>query len=97
LPRNADGVYTVEAKWETEQRTIRPDSIQPVVMIGHQSYPMRRVPVVREHWEAVIPVAADQSSVNYWFKFDYLVNSIPVPRPDSKRSPEYKLQIVDKK
>ena len=97
LPRNAGGVYTVEAGWRTEQQSIRPTSVKPSVMIGMESYPMRPVPLVRDRWEAVIPVAAEKDATYYRFRFDYLVNAIPVPHADSKLSPEYKLQIVDKK
>ena len=40
---------------------------------------------------------ADKDLIRYQFKFDYMVNAIPRPQPDSKLSPEYKLTIVDKK
>ena len=57
----------------------------------------RPVPLVKDRWESIIPVPSDQTSVHYRFKFDYQVNAIPVPHDDSKLSPEYKLQILDKK
>jgi len=71
--------------------------MKAVVMVGDQTYEMRRVPLVENRWETMVPVPPDKDSIRYIFKFDYLVNSIPVPEPDSKLSPEYKLTIVDKK
>ena len=97
LARNAAGVYSVEAAWDTKQQSIRPNSIKPSVMVGFESYPMRAVPMVKDRWETVIPIKPEQDAIHYRFKFDYLVNGIPVPHEDSKLSPEYKLQIVEKK
>jgi hypothetical protein len=47
-------------------------------------------------WEALIPVPAGQNLIHYRFKFDYMVNRIPTPKPDSKLSQEYTLQIDEK-
>jgi uncharacterized protein YceK len=95
--RNTTGLYPVEAAWYSRQQTIREDSFKPLVMVGNETYEMRRVPMVRDRWETMIPIGPDKDSVRYQFKFDYMVNAIPRPQPDSKLSPEYKLQIVDKK
>ncbi|MGZ4987303.1 MAG: hypothetical protein ACXWBP_04605 [Limisphaerales bacterium] len=97
LPRNPTGFYQVEAAWNSRQRTIRYESMKPIVMVGTDVYEMRRVPRVENRWETMIPIAADKDAVRYQFKFDYMVNSIPRALPDSKMSPEYKLQILDKK
>ncbi len=97
LPRNATGFYQVEAAWNSRQRTIRDESMKPLVLIGNEVYEMRRVPRVENRWETMIPIAPDKDAVRYQFKFDYMVNSIPRALPDSKMSPEYKLQIMDKK
>jgi uncharacterized protein YceK len=97
LPRNSTGFYQVEAAWHSRQRTIRYDSMKPLVMVGTETYEMRPVPRVENRWETMIPVTADKDMIRYQFKFDYMVNSIPRALPDSKLSPEYKLSIVDKK
>jgi hypothetical protein len=97
LPRNTTGLYQVEAAWHSRQRTIREDSMKPIVMVGNETYEMRRVPLVRDRWETMIPVPADKDGVRYQFKFDYMVYEIPRALPDSKLSPEYKLSIIDKK
>jgi uncharacterized protein YceK len=95
--RNATGLYPVEAAWTSEERTIRQQSFKPLVMAGGETYEMRRVPLVQDRWETMIPIPADKDSVYYRFKFDYLVNKLNHTEPDSKLSPEYKLQIIDKK
>ncbi|MGB9604047.1 MAG: hypothetical protein ACP5MG_12830 [Verrucomicrobiia bacterium] len=97
LPRDPSGMYKVEAAWKTHQQTIRENTIKAFVMIGPNFYPMERTPLMTNRWEGVIPVPADQDSVYYRFKFEYMVNAIPSPYPDSKLSPEYKLKIVDQK
>ena len=94
--RNATGLYPVEAAWESRQQSIRADSMKPLVVVGLDSYPMRRTSLMNNRWETLVPIPADKDSIIYRFKFDFDYNTIPVPRPDSKMSPEYKLQIVDK-
>lgn len=97
LPRDPSGMYKVEAAWKTHQQTIRENTIKAYTMIGTNFYPMERTPLMTNRWEGVIPVPLDQDSVYYRFKFEYMVNAIPVPYPDSKLSPEYKLKIVEDK
>jgi uncharacterized protein YceK len=96
-PRQASGFYRVEAEWKSRQATILPDSFQPLVMVGFDTYPMRPVPVVQDRWEAFIPVPADKDFVLYRYKFDYMVNAISKPYPDSLMSPEYTLKITGQK
>ena len=66
---------------EKQAQAINPDSFQPVVVIGFNTYPMRPVPVVQDRWEAFIPVPADKDFVLYRYKFDYEVNAISKPQP----------------
>jgi hypothetical protein len=96
-PRDASGFYRVEAEWSSRRQAILPDSFQPLVMIGFETYPMRPVPVVQDRWEAFIPVPADKEFVLYRYKFDFMVNAISKPHPDSLMSSEYSLKITDKK
>ena len=93
--RNPSGMYAVEASWSTKRRAVLEETIQPQVMIGNESFPMRRVPLVRDRWETVVQIPPGQNALRYHFKFDYKVNSIPVAHDDSKLSPEYTLQVVD--
>lgn len=96
-PRDASGFYRVEAQWESRRQTIVPDSFQPLVVVGFDTYPMRPVPVVQDRWEAFIPVPADKDFALYRYKFDYMVYAISKPHPDSLMSPEYSLKITEKK
>jgi len=93
--RTPDNLYLVEASWKSNEQALRPDSLEPKVMIGTQFYPMERTPNTKNRWEALVPGPADARFFNYRFKFDYLYNAIPIPRRDSKLSPTYQLEIVD--
>ena len=96
LPRNSDGTYHVEAAWRTTEQAIRPETIKPAVMVGFESYEMRPELVVKDRWEAFVPVPADQKLMHYQFRFDFSRNTIPAQVKDSKLSPAYSLEIVDK-
>jgi hypothetical protein len=95
-PRNATGLYPIEAKWDSRQQSIRPQSFKPSVMVGLESYPMRKTPLMKNRWETLVPISADKNMINYRFKFDFEYNAIPQPRPDSILSREYQLGIVDR-
>jgi hypothetical protein len=94
--RNSTGLYPIEAAWQTREQALKPETLKPLVMVGLESYPMQPTPVVTNRWETLIPVPADKKIVRYRFKFDYQYNAIPQPRMNSKMSPEYTLEIVDK-
>jgi hypothetical protein len=96
LPRNANGLYPFQAAWKSNQQSLRQESIKPYVVIGLDSYPMQPTPLVKNRWETLVPVPADKTVVNYRFKFDYEYNSIPIPRPNSKLSTPYQLQVLEK-
>jgi hypothetical protein len=94
--RNSDGTYRVEAAWRTREQAIRPESIKPSVVVGFESYEMRPELVVKDRWEAFVPVPADEKLVHYRFKFDFVRNAISAPVADSKLSGEFSVEIVDK-
>jgi hypothetical protein len=96
VPRNANGLYPFQAAWKSNQQSLRQESIKPYVVIGLDSYPMQPTPLVKKRWETLVPVPADKTVVNYRFKFDYEYNSIPIPRPNSKLSTPYQLQVLEK-
>ena len=96
LTRNSDGTYHVEAAWRSREATIRTASFKPWVMVGFEKYPMTPEMVVSNRWESFIPVPADQNLVRYRFKFDFYRNAMSKPTEDSKLSPEFRLEIVDK-
>jgi hypothetical protein len=95
-PRDPSGYYRVEAAWYSRREVIRPDSFKPLVVVGFETYPMRRVPVVTDRWEAYIPVPAGKDTVLYHYKFDFLDDAFGKPRPNSLMSRDYQLKIMDK-
>ena len=94
--RNTTGLYPFEVAWQSSQQSLRKESIKPYVMIGMESYPMQPTPIIKNRWETLVPIPAGKDIVNYRFKFDYEYNAIPVPRQNSKMSPSYQLQILEK-
>ena len=96
LTRSSDGTYRVEAAWRTTEQTIRPESIKPLVMVGRATYEMSPELVVSGRWEAFVPVPADQKTIRYRFKFNFLRSAFVAPVEDSALSEEFTLNIMDK-
>jgi hypothetical protein len=95
-PRNADNLYPVEVIFNSQQQSLRWDSIQPYVLVGGEPYPLRPVPMMQDRWEGLVPAPASADSVSYRFKFDYLYNNFGTqPKPNSTFSPLYTMKIVD--
>jgi hypothetical protein len=94
LPRNATGQYLIEMKLDSTQQTLRSGSINPAVVVGFNSYPMRPTLRMANRWEALVPVPAGQDSIMYRFKVDYEYNKFSAkPGQGSLMSDEYKLTI----
>jgi hypothetical protein len=94
-PRNANNLYPVEAIFQSEQQTLRWDSIKAYVLVDGQPYPMRQEQLVENRWEGFVPVPANQNRVTYRFKFDYLYNTFGAPKPNSEYSRIYTLTVLD--
>jgi hypothetical protein len=95
-PRNTDSLYPVEAAFDSEQQTLRWDSIKAYILVEGQAIPMRPVPMVRNRWEGLIPLPPGATSVTYKFKFDYLYNTIgSQPKANSVTSKPYILKVVE--
>ncbi len=95
ISRNPENQYVVECVWSSNQQSIRKESFKAYVMIGLTFYEMRRIPMMKDRWEAIVPGPEGSDILNYRIKFDYLYNRIPEPRADSKLSQQYQLRIVD--
>jgi hypothetical protein len=96
-PRNKTGLYLMEAAFNSDQQALIITSIKPKVVVGPEdSIPMEPVPLVRDRWQAYVPIGKDQPDLRYHFQFDYMYNAIPEPRANSVSSPEYKLTIMDR-
>ena len=95
-PRNANNLYPVEVAFNSQQQSLRWESIQPYVLVNGELYPLRQVPLVKNRWEGFVPVPPGVNSVDYSFKFDYKYNNFGTPpKASSAKSPLYKLNIVD--
>ena len=95
--RSPDGIYPVEASLSSGQQSLRWETIQPVVIVDDHPYPMRRTQLMTNRWETLISIPAGKNTVSYKFKFDYKFNTFgEPPKGDSKMSPVYKLQILEK-
>ncbi len=94
--RNRDGLYPVEVALDTREQCIRQETLQPFVLVGPQVYPMQPTFNLKNRWETLVPVPADKEYVNYRFKFNYQTRSIPKPKPGSKLSRPFQLQVLDK-
>ena len=92
--RNDNNLYPVEVAMSSRQQSLRWDSIQPQIIVGSQSYPMRPTPLMTNRWEGLIPVPDDQDVVHYHYKLDFKNNAFGAPRPDSATSREYTLHII---
>lgn len=95
-PRNADGLYPFQVEWASNQQSLQRDSLKPSVIIGMETYPLQPTPMLKNRWEALVPVPADKAVVNYRYKFDYDYLGVPARRPNSKLSAPYQLQIQEK-
>lgn len=94
-PRNAENLYPIEVKFDSREQALKWDTIEATVIVGKESYPMRRTHMMRNRWETLIPVPAGTTSVDYHYKFEYLINSFGSPKKSSSSSTTYTLQIID--
>jgi hypothetical protein len=91
--RNANGLYPVEAAFNSRQQTLRWDSMRPSVVVGTDFYPMRPTPLMKNRYETLIPVAPGVNTVYYRFKFDYDYTGFGKPGTNSTLSPVYRMNI----
>jgi uncharacterized protein YceK len=93
--RNPNNLYPVEVSLDSRQQSLKWETVQPYVILGAESYPMRPVKFMRNRWECLVPVPAGVNSVTYHYKFDYLYNDFGGPHKGSASSHSFKLQIMD--
>jgi hypothetical protein len=93
--RSTNNLYQVEVALASRQQTLRWNSIEPQIVVGHDYYPMRRTPLMTNRWEGLVPVPAGSSAIHYRYKFDYQYNAFGTPRSDSALSGEYSLKILE--
>ena len=96
-PRNATGIYTIEAQWDTNQQTVKGDTLTPAVVVGNDFIPMRRVRKTTNRWEANVPVPADKDFLLYRFRFDYDYAKFGPAGRGSRTTGDFRLSIADNK
>jgi hypothetical protein len=93
--RNPDHLYPIEVSLDSRQQSLIWETVQPTIIVGRESYPMRPVKHLHNRWEGLIPVPAGVNSVTYHYKFNYQYNGFGKPQSGSASSKSYKLQIVE--
>jgi hypothetical protein len=95
-PRNPNNLYPVEVIFNSQQQSLRWETIHPYVLVNGQPYDMRPAPMLTNRWEGFVPVPPNENSASYRFKFDYQYNNFGTPpKSDSAYSPLYNLKIID--
>lgn len=93
--RNTSNLYPVEVSFDSRQQSLRWDSIQVTLVVGKESYPMRRTHLMNNRWEGLLPVSAGASSASYFYKFNYNYTDFGKLGKGSASSRTYKLQIIE--
>ncbi|TAL00221.1 MAG: hypothetical protein EPO07_10005 [Verrucomicrobia bacterium] len=93
-PRNPNNLYSVGVAFHTRQKSLRWESIQPMVVVNGENYPLRKTPIVENRWEGLIPVAPGTKAADYHFVFKYQYDYFGGPRSESAMSPNYHLNIL---
>ena len=96
LPRKASGIYLFEVALDTKQQTLRQETIKPYVLVGRNAFPMESALMLKNRWEALVPIPTTNRFVNYRYKFDYDYNRFGQRGANSKLSPPYQLEITEK-
>ena len=94
--RSPQGLYPFEVSFENKQQTLRPESLKAYVILGYDSFPMEPTRVVKNRWEATVPIPADVKYITYRYKFDFEYYGLGKSKKDSKLTPSYELKIVDR-
>jgi hypothetical protein len=93
LGRTENNQYPVEVVMNSQQQTLRWDSIRVQAVVGDKTYPMRQTRMMKNRWEGYIPVPPGVTTVRYCYKFDYEYNSFGAPKTESVLTPEYILHV----
>lgn len=97
LPREQTGLYHFEAEWTTNQRSVglRSADTRAFVVMDQVAHPMERVPGMTNRWEAQVPLPKTRNPVFYFYKWEYGMAGFGRVNPNSIRSPQYRLEVVE--
>ena len=93
--RNDNNTYPVEVAFKCTQQKLMWDTIQPKIVVGSESYPMKPTPLMTNRWEGLVPVPPGENVVRYRYRFDFLDNDFRKTTADNAVSQEYTLRILD--
>lgn len=93
VPATPTRIYTFEASWDSMRRGVKAEDVKAWVDMDGELYPMTRVPVARNRWEAAIPVSEGRTYVAYKYRFDFKYPGITSRNVESVWSPEYRLVL----
>ena len=97
LPRSATGLYPFEVAMTSQEQALKWDTIEPMVRIGQEFYPMQPMPLITNRWEVMIPIPPETEIVHYSYQFLFHKREFGGVSKDSAWSGRYYLQIVDPK
>lgn len=89
--------YPFEVSWDTSLRGVKPDDVRAWVVIDEALYPMTRVPVAQNRWEALVPIPEGRMYVPYKYRFDYSISGPTGKSRTSEWSQEYRLVVPQPK
>jgi hypothetical protein len=93
LPRKANGQYGFSVDFDTRQRTLIKDTLRVSVVVGENTFPMERTPLLTNRWETLVPIPATQDVLTYRYRFEYDYKAIPDIRSTVRDSNVYQLYI----
>lgn len=93
VPVTATRTYPFEVTWDTSRRGVKAEAVKAYVVIDGTLYPMTKVPVVFNRWEALVPIPEGRTYVPYKYRFDYVIPGVASRMPTSEWSPEYRLVV----
>ncbi len=93
--RNANNLYPVEVAFNSQQQTLRWDSIRAQIIVGTQLFQMRPTSLMTNRFEGLVPVPAGTSVVHYHYQFDFLQNAFGPAVLGGATSGDYTLRVLD--
>jgi hypothetical protein len=96
VPVSSTRTYPFEATWDTSWRGVKYEDVKAWVVIDGTLYPMTRVPVAQNRWEALVPIPEGRTYIPYKYRFDYTTPGVGTRKTASEWSPEYRLVVPPK-
>ena len=97
LPRSTTGLYPFEVAMTSQEQALKWDTIQPMLRIGEESFPMQPMPLITNRWEVMVSLPPETEVVHYEYLFVFQKLGMGGRTKDSASSGRYFLQIVEPK